>query len=396
MAEKQSKEVKTDVRYSPLEIPQIVRLHFNTTPKEPAHFIGEPSTVKSAGVYQEAKQLAIEMNREFMDWNRTQIDKKMDAMQNPKKYFVFCDIRASETDIGELRLQDIKATEDFITFKYNLAFKVVSHEDAQGVLFFDEMNLAANMIKAQFYKIINDHCIGDIPISDGVLCLSAGNEAEHARGVTEDPVPLVLRRGNYFIRPPTSEEYLDYAVKNGHHQFVTGFLAFAGHHVHKIKYDLPDSVGQPCVRTWTKLSNILNSNPKMTKEQMAMVSTGWIGQAVAMEFVAYAESAKKIDLDSILKKPELIAEYDDDKGLSMLYAIIQGVVERFRHDKKIMKSAFEISLHLRRAELGAYMFRQLKNLDEGKFMKAGASEKLIDEALANKVVEKYGKYLFAQ
>jgi hypothetical protein len=77
-----------------------------------------------------------------------------------------------------------------------------------------------------------------------------------------------------------------------------------------------------------------------------------------------------------------------------MYAIITGVVERFRADKKVMKPAFEMPLYLQRAELGAYLMRQLKNLDEGKFLKAGMNEKLIDAALADKVVQKYGKYLF--
>jgi hypothetical protein len=291
-------------------------------------------------------------------------------------------------------LQDLKSDSDYITFKYNILFVALKNNEAHGILFFDEMNLAPNMVKAQFYKIINDHCVGDIPLSDGVLCVSAGNESEHARGVTEDPVPLVLRRGNYFIRPPTAEEFLDFAVKTEHHPYVTGYIAFAGHNVHNIKYDLPDSVGQPCVRGWTKVSNVLNSNPKMSNDQIEMIATGFIGQAVAMEFSAYVQTAKKVDLDSLLKNPKLIEQYDGDKDLSIMYAIITGVVERFRADKKVMKPAFEMLLYLQRAELGAYLMRQLKNLDEGKFLKAGMNEKLIDAALADKVVQKYGKYLF--
>ena len=221
------RKIDTLVRYSPKDIPDIVRAHWNANPKEPAHFIGEPSTVKSASVLMESKRLAIDSGRTFLEWNRANLQKKGEVLENPQRYFIYADLRASETDIGELRLQDMKASQSYITFKYNILFEAMSHPEAVGVLFFDEMNLAPNMIKAQFYKIINDRAVGDIPIADGILCLSAGNEAEHARGVTEDPVPLVLRRGNYFIRPLTSDEFAEYAASSAHHQWILGSGLFA-------------------------------------------------------------------------------------------------------------------------------------------------------------------------
>jgi len=385
-------KVDTVVRYSPLDIPKIVKAHWNASPKEPAHFIGEPSTVKSAGVFQEAKAIAVSRTKEFFEWNRATVAEKEAVMQNPEGKFIFADLRASETDIGELRLQDMKAGVDYITFKYNILFKALSHPKAEGILFFDEMNLAPNMIKAQFYKIINDRAVGDIPIADGVLCLSAGNESEHARGVTEDPVPLVLRRGNYFVRPLTPEEYTDYAVTTSHHEWIIGYLGFQPQDVHKVSYDLPDSVGQPCARTWTKLSNVLKHNTDMPVSDVEMVATGLLGQGVARKFGAYVKSAKSINLAEIIAKPELIKRYESDDELSLLYAIISGVVEKFRNDKKIISPAFHMSLHLKKTEFGSYLLRSLKNIDKKQFMKAGGSE--LDKALVDKVIDRYAKFIF--
>ena len=48
------RKVETIVRYSPMDIPKIIRAHWNGEPKEPVHFVGEPSTVKSASVYDPA------------------------------------------------------------------------------------------------------------------------------------------------------------------------------------------------------------------------------------------------------------------------------------------------------------------------------------------------------
>lgn len=391
MAEDKKEKVETLVRYSPLAIGRLVRMHWNGVPKEPMHLSGEPSTVKSAAVYAEAILLAEQEKRELFDWNRSTMDEKKTSLAEVKKYFVFADIRASETDIGEMRLQDMKNGEEYITYKYNLLFQVLSRPGAVGILFFDEMNLAPNMIKQQFYKLINDRCIGDIPIADGVLTISAGNEAEHARGVTEDPVPLVLRRANYFVRPPTQEEFQEYAVKTGHHQWIIGYLAFAPTDVHRVKYDLPDGVGQPCVRTWTKLSNLLNNNERLSDDEVRMLATGWVGQAAAKQFIAYVKTARKVNIGDFLKNPALIKEFEGD--LSMCYAIFTGMVEKFREDKKVVQPAFEMSLHIKRKELGTYMLRSMKSLSPTGFMKAAGSDKLLKKETMDAVVDQYGDFL---
>lgn len=389
------RKMDTVLRWSPLDIPTIVRAHWNAKPKEPFQLIGEPSTVKSAMIYQEAKRLAEESKRFFLDWNRSPYEAKQDAVVNPANYFVFADLRASETDIGELRLQDMNREQPYITFKYNVLFGALSGESAMGILFLDEMNLAPNMIKAQFYKIINDRCIGDIPLADGVLVVSAGNESEHARGVTEDPVPLVLRRGNYFIRPLTDEEFSEYAVRTEHHPLVVGYLGFQPQDVHQIRYDVPESVGQPCARTWTKLSNILKANRFGEEDTVKMIATGLVGQAAATKFYAYVKSARKVDIDSILRNPELIKEYEKNpEDLSLIYALITGVVERFRHEPKVIRPAFEVSLFISRVELGTYMLRSLRAVNEKSFKKCAVDNDIVPPELMNRMVERYAKFLW--
>lgn len=397
MEKEKGKKIDTIVRYSPLEMLTIIKAHWHATPKVPANFIAEPSTVKSEGALQSARDIAADEKRQFCEWNRLSIEGKREIVNNPSKHFVFADLRASETDIGELRLQDMKNGEEYITFKYNILFQALSNPTAMGILFFDEMNLAPNMIKAQFYKIINDRAVGDIPLSDNVLCLSAGNESEHSRGVTEDPVPLVLRRGNYFLRPLTPEEYTDYAVQSGHHNYIIGYLGFQPNDTHLIKYDLPDSVGQPCPRTWTKLSSILKANKSLTPKEIEVIATGMVGQGVAKKFTAFVKSAKKVNLDELIKNPELIKQYESNtEELSLVYAIISGIVERFRDDRTVIRPAFEMALHFVRPEFGAYLLRSIKNVDTNAFMKVGADKKILPEEVVSKVVNRYAKFLFKE
>jgi hypothetical protein len=270
----------------------------------------------------------------------------------------------------------------------------LSKPGATGVLFFDEMNLASNMIKAQFYKLINDRAVGDIPLSDGVLCVSAGNEVEHSRGVTQDPVPLVLRRGNYFLRPLNQEEWVGYAVKTAHHPWIVGYLAFQPNDLHNVEYDLPDSVGQPCPRTWTRLSSILNSLNNPGLDEVELFSTGLVGQGVAKKFVAYVKSAMDIDINVVIKNPELVAQYEASGDVSLVYAVVSGVVDKFRNDKKVIGPLFSMSLHFQRAELGAFLIRSAKSVDEKLFIRAGSDSKLLSEEIVKQVVDRYAKFLF--
>src|SRR3990170_2528298 len=100
-------------RESPLHIPKLMKAHW--TAKEPFHLVGEPSTVKSALIKQTAKEICSEdpEQREFVEWSRVTIEKKKEILSEPKNYFIFEDLRASETDIGELRLQDMHKDQSY-------------------------------------------------------------------------------------------------------------------------------------------------------------------------------------------------------------------------------------------------------------------------------------------
>jgi len=374
------------IRDSPLVIPQILRAHWRTATKEVANFVAEPSTVKSefARVFSVAQ--AAEEQKEFVEWNRMTTQRKEAVMADPAKFFIFADFRASETDIGELRLQEMGNGKPYITYKYAMLFEVLSKPEAMGVLFFDEMNLAPNMTKAQFYKVVNDHCIGDIPLSKDVMVISAGNEAQHARGVSEDPIPLVLRRGNYFLRSLTDTEYVDYSIQVGQHSLISGYIKYAPKDVHNIDYDQHEGTGQPCPRTWTKLSNLLLANPDLDDDQVEMHARAFVGQGAAKKFVAYAKMAKKVDIDEILKKPELVR---DIKELQTLYAVITGVLERFRVQRvKVSEKVFEVALHMEREELGAFLLRQMKVMaGKTQFRNIAVQSKVFDD-----LVKHYGKF----
>jgi len=375
-------------RESPLKIPEIMRAHWKA--KEPFHIVGEPSTVKSAFIEQTANEICKEEKeeREFILWSKTRMDKKMEILKEPKKYFIFEDLRAGETDIGELRLQDMKTDQEYITYKYSLVFQVLSHPESKGVLFFDEMNLAPNMIKAQFYKVYNDRAIGDIPISDHVLIISAGNESSQVRDVVQDSVALTTRRANYFINPLSSEEFIAYGIKTRIDESIVGYLSFCPQDVQILKFDMVDPIGQPCVRTWEKFSNILVNNPELSLTDRSIIARGYLGPGVSTKYISYFKSGLNINLDDIIKNPEKVKNI---KETQILYTVISGVISRFvKGQDSLFGAVCKISVNIRE-ELGVYMMRLVKQNNVNKFRKMATDSKYEKEF--ELCVAKYGDLL---
>jgi hypothetical protein len=367
----EAKKIDNMVRHAPKVIRKLLRSHWNSVPKEAMHLTGEPSTAKSYCVWEESMALAKENDREFFNWNRESLERKHDCVENPKKYFIFADVRATETDVGELRLQNMNNNEAYITFKYNQLFVALSDNDAMGVLFLDELNNAPDFQKTQFYKIINDRAIGDIPIGDGVLIVSAGNEISQASNVTEDPVPLVLRRANYFIQPPTGQEFVEWAGLNDVHPWVIGYIAWQPMNVHKIAYDNPNPIGQPCTRTWTKLSNVLKGNKDLSENDISMLACGYVGQGIGIEFTKYTVMANKVNIDEVLENPSLVKKLEGQKELSIVYALMMGIVDRYKNAKgekrtKLIGQAIDVAMQMR-VEMSVFMMRQMKYVNQEAF-----------------------------
>lgn len=375
-------------RDSPLKIRTIMRLHWKA--KEPFHLVGEPSTVKSALIKTTSREICSEESdkREFLEWSRISVEKKKEVLQDPSKYFIFEDLRASETDIGELRLQEMNNEDNYITYKYNLLFKVLSNTNSKGVLFFDEMNLANNMIKAQFYKVYNDRSIGDMPISDNVLVCSAGNESSQVRDVVQDSVALTTRRGNYFINPLTSEEFVEYGLMTNVHTSIIGYLSFAPQDVHDLKYDLPDPIGQPCARTWEKLSNIRNNNTTMTLDEISLISRGLIGPSIATKYVSYVKLEKSIKLEDVIKDPSVAKGI---KEIQIVYAVVTGLLAKLKQgDSTIFPVICKVSLNIKE-EIAVYMMRLTKQMLGDVQMRKYAFEKYPKEF--DLCFKKYGDLL---
>ena len=162
------------------------------------------------------------------------------------------------------------------------------------VLFLDELNSAPPSIQSAAYQLVLNRRVGQYILPDNVLIVAAGNR-ETDRGVTyRMPSPLAnrFRHGNMVADFPS---WLEYAINNGVHPDVIGYLSYA-------KSDLFDhdpktsSQAFATPRSWTYVSELLNLpafDAAELFEQKAELS-GTIGEGIATKFMEHRRIAKDL------------------------------------------------------------------------------------------------------
>lgn len=163
--------------------------------------------------------------------------------------------------------------------------------DSDAILFFDEIVSAPPAVQAAAYQLILNRRVGRYVLPQNVDIVAAGNR-EGDRGVTyKMPAPLASR----FIHLEMSvsnDDWQDWAVANGVHADVVGYLGFA-------KQDLMDfdpksaSKAFACPRTWAFVSELLKDDDDDYEVLMNLVS-GAVGDGVAAKFMAHRKVCSKM------------------------------------------------------------------------------------------------------
>jgi hypothetical protein len=159
------------------------------------------------------------------------------------------------------------------------------------VLFMDEMNSAAPSVQAAAYQLTLNRRIGKYVLPDNVVMIAAGNR-ESDKGVTyRMPTPLA----NRFIHLEMAVDFKswqDWAIRNGIHKDVVGYLTFA-------KQDLYDfdaksaSRAFATPRSWTFVSQLLEEDD-VESDVLTNLIAGTVGEGLAVKFMAHRKIAGKL------------------------------------------------------------------------------------------------------
>lgn len=261
------------------------------------------------------------------------------------------------------------------------------------ILFLDELNSAAPTVQAAAYQLVLDRRVGQYQLPDNVVIVAAGNR-ESDRGVTfKMPTPLANRFVHLEIRVDF-DSWFDWAVQQGVHQDVVGYLSFA-------KNDLFDfdprgssrSFATP--RSWTFLSDLITDSD-ISNADLSELAAGTVGEGVAVKFMAHRRLSADLPNPTDVLEGRVTQLKTQD--ISAKYALVISMCYELR--ERQANGCTDEQLH----QLGDRFFQFMMNNFETELVVMGARVALTTYQLrfqANRLSsfaefhKRYGKYVIA-
>lgn len=157
-----------------------------------------------------------------------------------------------------------------------------------GVLFMDEINMAAPTMQGIAQQLILDRKVGSYTLPHGWFVWAAGNRREDRASVFEMPAPLA----NRFLHLEVSadfESFKRYAYRCDLSERVIAFLSFRPNLLHALDTKNP---AWPSPRSWEMASRLLAANLEVAPA---------VGDGAAAEFAAFEKVYAGLpDLEPIL------------------------------------------------------------------------------------------------
>jgi len=284
---------------------------------------------KSFVVRDTAKEIAKERKRTFIEWNKITREEKDKVYNNPKDYFVLVDIRLSEFDSTDIKgLPNFnKNNDEIIDWRIPYWAKFLTLKDSDGILFFDEVNLAPPLVISSVYKIIYDRVVDDSKIYDNWLIVGAGN-LDSDRAFTHTlPAPVRDRGGEAELVVSTIDDWTEWAIQNDVDSRIVGFANFKPSILHNVDYN--NNQKFTTTRGLERLSNLIK-DLKVESKTFELMCCSSIGEGIAKEFIAFCKIKDKMDLDKIIKNPKLIEKITD---ISVKYFLVSAITEKYKNNK---------------------------------------------------------------
>jgi len=295
---------------------------------------------KSAIPRQVFEPLAAKKHREFVVWEKTTNEQKNEMIEHPEKYFVFCDQRIGQMDSTDLRgIPNMMDTDKLQTVPYAWVI-YFTRPKADGILFFDEINLAPPTVAGSAYQIINDRTISDRKLADDVFCMAAGNRAEDKAHIFDMPMPLHDRFAEVEMGINV-DDWTEWASGKVNPHLIS-FINWKPNRLYHADVKKGDKASTP--RAVERASILLRDGDISDNHSFEMVSIA-CGEAFAAEFQAYAKYHSQLNWAAIYKNPEMVQKFEMDK----LWAVAGGMTDQFLKGVKdeVFSAMMDVALEMR-------------------------------------------------
>jgi len=338
---------------------------------------------KSFCVRDTAVEIGKTKSRKYVDWNRLTKEEKQEVFDNPEKYFVLIDERLSEYDSSDIKgLPNFRDGKETIEWKIPFWAKFLTLENSDGIVFFDEINLATPLVISSVYKIIYDRIVNDSKINDNWLIVGAGNREEDRAFTHTLPAPVRDRGGEVELISASIDDWTIWATQNEIDSKIIGFVNFKPSVLMNV--DFNNNQKYTTTRGWERLSRLIKDTKLGSDFDLLCCSA--IGEGIAKEFIAFCKIQNKLNIEDIIKNPKKIKEVKD---ISIKYFLVSAFAEKYKNKKikfdRIMEAS-KVFDEVDNAEFVALLWRLSSSYTKD-FKKDFLSSK------DDKFIEKYGKYL---
>lgn len=356
---------------------ELVPYYFHT--RIPLYLWGRPSTGKTSAIRQFAKE---EAKRRGLKYSEDKYGEDIFTMKV---------ITLSQFDSPDLRgMPEITKSgsgESITTFVPTAELP----REGQGIIFFDEMNLADDTTRAACYQIILEGRYGSLaPVvnkhgKNAYWRVAASNTENDFCNVNVSSLAL-LRRFSHFEVSMKVTDAINYFMSVGLDSRIIAFIKNSPEELFPQKWDekLIDNKANPFPSSWENLGLMIT--PKSNFDTMFHLAASCIGAPVAAKFVDYCKMVDKLDMDEIIKDPKTkIKEISKtNEKASLLYAVIFAIGQRWHNkDKKVTPAkVLEITEALP-AEFGTSFVQHV--------LEARMHE-LTKEPKFEKILTKFGRY----
>jgi hypothetical protein len=379
------------LRVSHRELAELIKLYYD---KKIALFVrGRFGIGKTDAVKKASEEIAKSKDREIVIWNKLSEEDKDKCFAHPENYFMIVDTRLSEYDASDIKGLPVFKDDKQSSIEYRIPYWALytTKDKSDGIVFFDELNLAPPIVQSSCYKIIYDRVINESKINDNWNIMGAGNTDED-RAYTHDMAPPLRDRcGEVELMCPNAEEWIsNFAIPKKVNPLIIGFMAFKTSSIWMVNFDDQQKFTTP--RGWERVSRLMEGIDKHDYDKLRLLACSGIGEGVATSFVAFCKINEQIKMAEIIANPEKLKTIKD---LQTKWFIITAVAEQYKDEKLKIDKVFEMSKVLdgnSDAELVAYLWKMCYGFSEKRFDKEfRVMAKTNKDALA--LINKYVKYL---
>ena len=205
----------------------------------------------------------------------------------------------------------------------------------KGIVFLDEINTAQPSVQNPALQLVLDRRIGKHELPRSWYICAAANRAED-RAHTYPLSAALLDRFAIYDYAPSHGHWTSWAMKNGIHPDVSGYISFSPSALLSPRKDEYSASANP--RSWVVVSKRLKAGQKNPSQIRACVGSQ------ASEFVAYLDVCASLpNIARLVAGKEGFAE--DRKKISVAYAVANAVASHLmEHDEpaKVMENCVKV------------------------------------------------------